>query len=390
MTFFPELPAFSPSSMLRRDKWLILLRWYAVIGLLAGVGLLKALHVGPQENIARMALTGGFLAILNLVYMAYASGNRHLNMTQLVTLLNVQMLMDLLVLTSLIYITGGEESPLSFFYVFHIILASIIFPGGFSYLYSFLVIMLYSSLLSLEFFGRLNHMCFFPEIHVAGNPRVVFALWLVFVITMIVAAYLAQNVTERHRRVRRKLQVANNKLWELNESKTTFFRYASHEMKAPVATIQSTLMVIQDLLKENEDHRVHNMLNRAIGRTDEIIDMLKDLADLTYGKLQQQQFEDLDLADLLINLVRAAQPNAERKHQTLQCIVPEQRCSYYGDRLALSKIFSNLISNAIRYTQEQGKIQVTLVHSTDSCVISVADNGPGIPVAVLDARRAGP
>ncbi len=380
MTLFPDTPAFSTASMLRRVQWLIRLRWFAVVGLFAGAALMKIIELGPADSIFWMGIAGGILVLLNVVYRVVPAMRVQFGMSPLVTLLNIQMVMDLLVLTFLVYITGSEESPLSFFYVFHIILASIIFPGGFSYLYSLLGIALYSGLLALEHSIYLDHICFFHEIHLAGDIRVVIAIWFIFVITMIVSAYLAQNVTERHRRVRAKLEITNRKLQEVNETKTTFFRYASHEMKAPIATIQSTLLVVETVLGEAVDERVKDMIRRAIGRTSEVIEMLKDLADLTYGNLQEQQeFENLDLQLLLKELVIEAQPNADRKAQTLVMKSSDQTFLYDGDVIALKKIFSNLISNAIRYTQEGGTIKIKLKQINSHFQVTVTDNGPGIP-----------
>ena len=226
-----------------------------------------------------------------------------------------------------------------------------------------------------------NHVCFFNDFHLMNDSRIIIGIWFIFVVTMMVSAYLAQNVTERHRRVRDKLEAANLKLQEINETKTTFFRYASHEMKAPIATIQSTLMVIEDLLGAQADERVINMLNRAIGRTTETIGMLKDLADLTYGNFQEQQnFEKLNLRTLLDDIVSDIKPNSDRKHQTLTFSAADMPFDYYGDINALGKIFKNLLSNAIRYTQESGNIQVSLEKNIDSTyVIKVADDGTGIP-----------
>lgn len=380
MRIFPETPAFSISSMFRRDRWLINLRWLAILGLFSGVLLLNIFNLGTPTSKLWMTIIGIIMVILNLIYLFYASGKVHREMTNLVTLLNVQMVMDVFILTGLIYITGSEESPLAFFYVFHIILTSIIFPGGFSYLYSFLVVGLYSALLLLENIGVVSHICFFHDIHMASTPGLVITIWLIFVVTMLATAYLAQNVTTRHRRVREKLEIANEKLKKINETKSTFFRYASHEMKAPVATIQSTLMVIEDLLGKDADDRVLDMLERAVGRTAMMIEVLKDLSDLTYSNLQEKQkFVSLDLKDCLSDLISEMQPNLERKNQTIEFSPPRSKCEFFGDLVALNKIFTNLISNAIRYTQSDGAIQVILKRFDTGYAVSVKDNGPGIP-----------
>lgn len=359
---------------------MINLRWLAILGLLSGVALLKIIKLGPSTNVNWMAFTGLIMIISNLAYLVFASAKRQFGRSSLVMLLNVQMVVDLLLLTFLVHLTGSEESPLILFYVFHIILASIIFPGGFSYYYSILVIFLFSGLLLLGHIGIIDHLCFFKEIHLGGDIRFAIAIWFIFVITMIGAAYLAQNVTARHRRVREKLEITNRKLQEVNKTKTTFFRYASHEMKAPVATIQSTLQVIDEVLGDEIDDRVRDMAKRAIGKTSEIIEMLKDLSDLTYGNLQEnQKKEEVDLNSLLAELLADMHPGAERKKQKLVMHGPDRPCLYLGNLDALKKVFNNLISNAIRYTQDDGSIEVLLKPFADSYIIEITDNGPGIP-----------
>jgi len=380
MSLFPETPVFNTASMLRRDKWLIRLRWLALLGLTAGVIYFSVFQLGDSDIILKISLVAVVLLLSNSAYWAYATNRKQYSMLELVSLLNIQMVVDLILLTLLVYFTGSGESPLVFFYLFHIILASIIFPGGFSYIYSGLVMTFYSIPLLLEYFGVIGHIHFFHGDHPMEEPSVIILKWVMMMITVFGAAYLAQNVTNRHRRVYKRLKSANKKLQELNESKTTFFRFASHEMKAPIATIQSTLMVVEDVLGDKVDTQVHDMLGRAINRTAEVIEMLKDLADLTYGNFQEQQrFEALDLKLMLSELVTNNKVDAERKKQNLSLNLPRRECIYWGDMMALKKVFLNLITNAIRYTQTGGEVSVTLSHHDEYYTIDVQDNGVGIP-----------
>jgi len=380
MSVFPETPVFNSASMLRRDKWLIRLRWLAILGLFAGIAFFVLLDLGSSATILRIASVGLVLVLSNILYFVFTTKAKQYSLLSLVGLLNIQMVIDLILLTLLIYFTGSQESPLVFFYIFHIILASIIFPGGFSYIYSLLVIMCYSTLLLLEQFNAVVHVAFFNATHPLEDPGVVFVQWSITVITVFAAAYLAQNVTSRHRRVHASLKIANQKLQEVNESKTTFFRFASHEMKAPIATIQSTLMVVEDVLGEQVDERVHDMLDRAIKRTAEVIEMLKDLADLTYGNFQENQhFEALDLKLILSELVSNNKPDSQRKNQTLTLDLPLRECIYWGDVIALKKVFLNLITNAIRYTPDGGTVNVSLANHDEYYTIDVVDTGVGIP-----------
>ncbi len=375
-----ELPAFTAASLLRRNLWLIRLRWYAVLGLFAGI--LGTIFLLPGYHDARTL--GAVLLVLilsNIVYLYITRVSRHFTKERLVTLLTNQMTADLFLLSFLIYLTGGIESPLSFFYVFHIIIASIIFPGTRPYIYAGMAVLLYTTLLALELWLIIPHICFYPSIHVAGNIQIIVATWLIFLTTIFASAYLAKSVTDRHRKVRDQLENINRRLQEVNHSKVNFFRISSHEMKSPISTMISTLMVIRDVLGEEVDDRVLDMVDRSLRKGEETIKMLKDLSDLTYGSMQErQEFEQVNLCQIINDIVEDEKANAERKHISLTIRSSEKACQFTGDPQALRKIFLNLISNAVRYSNEDGEIDIEILDNESEVIISVKDNGMGIPL----------
>lgn len=373
------LPSFTAASLLRRNLWLIRLRWYAVLGVLAGITV--AYFLLPQQSYVPV-LTGLLVILIlsNLVYLYATRISNVFTKTRLVRLLGSQMTVDLIMLTLFIYFSGGIESPLSFFYVFHIILASIIFPGRLPYVYGGLAVILYSTMLTLDALHILPHVCFYPGVHLADSLELVIGTWLIFLTTIFASAYLAKSVTDRHRRVREKLELANRQLKEINRTKTEFFRFSSHEMKSPIITVQSALLVIRDVLGEGIDERVLDMVDRAVKKTDEMIIMLKDLADLTYGNLQERnEFKLLNLCEILGRTVENERPTMEHKNLQLELQMPESDCKYFCDEASMEKVFRNLVSNAVRYTPDGGSIRVILEVMPDSARIIVADTGIGIP-----------
>lgn len=375
-----ELPAFTAASLLRRNLWLIRLRWYAASGLMMAIlgiiFLLPGYH-DPRSLVAILII----LVVSNLVYLYITRVSRHFTKERLVRLLSNQMMADLFLLSFLIYLTGGIESPLSFFYVFHIIIASIIFPGRRPYFYAGVAVLLYTTLIVLEYMQTIPHISFYPEINLVGRSQVLVSTLAIFLTTIFASAYLAKSVTDRHRKVREKLEFINRRLQEVNHSKVTFFRISSHEMKSPVSTMISTLMVIRDVLGDKVDDRVRDMADRSIKKGEEIILMLKDLSDLTYGSIQEnKEFEQMDLCQIILDIIEELKPNAEQKgieisHQRLA-----RSCQYVGDPVALRKVFMNLLNNAVRYTPDSGDIQVSLREVHGDMLISVKDNGIGIPL----------
>lgn len=373
------LPAFTAASLLRRNLWLIRLRWYASLGLLAGI--LGTLFLLPGYHDPKpLAAILIILVLSNLVYLYITRVSRHFTKERLVRLLSNQMMADLFLLSFLIYLTGGIESPLAFFYVFHIIIASIIFPGTRPYFYAAVAVLLYSTLLTLEYIEVIPHVCFYPDVHVLGKLQILVSNWSIFLTTIFASAYLAKSMTDRHRKVREQMELANRKLQEVNHSKVNFFRVSSHEMKSPISTMISTLMVIRDVLGDEVDDRVRDMAARSIKKGEETIMMLKDLSDLTYGSIQEnKEFEQLDLCQLITEIIEELKPNADQKQIEIGTHKVADSCQYVGDPTALRKVFLNLINNAIRYTLEGGNIQISLKEQGVDLLISVKDTGIGIP-----------
>ena len=374
-----DLPAFTAASLLRRNLWLIRLRWYAALGLLAGILGSVVLLPSHHDQVSLSAILA-ILILSNLFYLYATRISNVFTKSRLVKLLQTQMTVDILLLTLLIYYTGGIESPLSFFYVFHIIIASIIFPGSLPYLYAGMAVVLYTLLLAIDHLHLVPHVYFYSDVYMAGRVEVVIATWLIFLTTIFASAYLAKSVTDRHRRVRAKLELANLRLQEVNRSKTDFFRVSSHEMKSPIITVQSALMVVRDVLGDGVDPKVMDMIGRAIRKTDDMIVMLKDLSDLTYGSLKERaEFKQVNLCEIIHDAVEAEESSAHVKGIDVRIEVPDEDCLYYCDPHALNKVFNNLVSNAIRYTDEGGRVDIQLRRNAVEWTASVQDTGMGIP-----------
>jgi signal transduction histidine kinase len=96
-------------------------------------------------------------------------------------------------------------------------------------------------------------------------------------------------------------------------------------------------------------------------------------------------FKPLHMEELLNSVVDFLSTRAKTKNQTLSLILPKEKLpELTTDPMALESIFGNLITNAINYTQEGGRIHVTASRATDKILVSVEDNGFGIEAKYLD------
>jgi signal transduction histidine kinase len=177
----------------------------------------------------------------------------------------------------------------------------------------------------------------------------------------------------------RQLNEEKAHLEEVNRAKTSFVRLVTHELRAPIAAIQSYLRLILDGYVPPERER--EIIGRAEIRAQEQLALISDLLELS--RLQDGPASDkasmANLGDILRDVVQQFEGQASQKNQQLgvsiSCGLPPVRVM--ADQF--KSVWVNLISNALKYTPEGGTISVRLVCHDDDIVGEVTDTGIGIP-----------
>ncbi|MGG6297541.1 sensor histidine kinase [Leptolyngbya sp. AN02str] len=165
---------------------------------------------------------------------------------------------------------------------------------------------------------------------------------------------------------------------------------ASHELRNPIAVIQTNVQVAlsdpePDIQEQQQQLKVIERLTRRLGR---LVDDLLFLARQD-GNLKTLRQEPLILEDLLHEVVEEQQAIAADKVVQFQIVAPEGnhgQVHVLGDRDQLTRLFTNLVSNAVQYTPSQGKILVTLQrlrHNPPQLQVQIQDSGIGIPSEAL-------
>ena len=173
----------------------------------------------------------------------------------------------------------------------------------------------------------------------------------------------------------------------LDRLKSEFVAKVSHELRSPLSTIHEQLgLVLRDAVEE-ESQRDQYLLTRAKEKTQSLISMIGDLLDLSRieSKSAKMDLKSIRMEELLRSIVDFLSSRAKSKGQTLALkILDPDLPELMTDPMALESIFGNLISNAINYTQDGGRITVTVSNLADSIRVSVEDNGFGIEAKYLD------
>jgi signal transduction histidine kinase len=174
-------------------------------------------------------------------------------------------------------------------------------------------------------------------------------------------------------------------LEDLDRSKSQFVRIVTHELRSPVQVTRSLLNVLDRGYVGDLNEKQTELLERALRRTDFLQKLIDDLLDLAAGKadvLATTERGLVSLCDVMEEVQRRFEAPAQTKGLALRLQCPTKGLDVWGDRSELDRIMNNLVSNAIKYTQE-GEVRVEIEPVDGTARITVADTGIGIPEAAL-------
>ena len=172
--------------------------------------------------------------------------------------------------------------------------------------------------------------------------------------------------------------VANARLRNLNRRKDEMIAVVSHDLCSPLTGFR---MVI-DLLRDKSEERTDELLGIMDHSATRMVSMVRGLLDIS--KLQADEIE-LELEDdvLASEVIRQSMEplaiNANAKRITLQLHVAPGEPRLRADRLRLSQIFSNLLTNAVKFTPNGGAVDVTVEPAAEGLQVDIRDTGLGIP-----------
>jgi signal transduction histidine kinase len=164
-----------------------------------------------------------------------------------------------------------------------------------------------------------------------------------------------------------------------------FMATVSHELRTPLNSILGwARMMKTGTLDETQASRALSTIIKNSETQNRLISDLMDVARIISGKLELDHAK-LDAAEILADAVESVRPTADDKHQTITFTVDENTAGAVieGDKDRLMQVFSNLLTNAVKFTPDSGSIDVSAERSDDFFEVRIADNGIGISVEFL-------
>lgn len=181
----------------------------------------------------------------------------------------------------------------------------------------------------------------------------------------------------------RELARAKEELERLDRFKTTFMLTVAHELRAPLNALQSFLWaILKGYIPPEEQQEV---LGRAVQRVQELLDLVDDLLKLAAAKSEKglEKREPVSLADVLEKVALLFRKEAEAKGLSWAVEIGA-RPIVRADPDQMAQVWSNLISNAVKYTPKGGRVRVALEERDGWAIGTVEDSGIGIPPQDLE------
>ncbi len=174
------------------------------------------------------------------------------------------------------------------------------------------------------------------------------------------------------------------RLSEADRRKDDFLATLAHELRNPLAPIRTGLEVMK-LSKDDPDtiEEIRCTMERQTQQLIMLVDDLLDVSRITKGKLELRKCR-VELADVVQSAVEASRPFVSESNHKLIVNIPQEPIYLDADPNRLTQVLSNLLNNSTKYTPEGGRIRLSAERQNNDVVISVEDNGLGIPSQMLD------
>lgn len=362
-----------------RIAWSINLRWIAVITFFVTLVLLENVFelLLPYNDIFEILV---LLALFNLVYFIISRWIKNFTFRAEFTFLTIQIFIDLIILTALLNLTGGIRNPLYLFYLFHIILSSIILHKNSPYIIASFVVLLFGSLIYLENAGFGHHEGFFRTESQSDQFYTVLVM-LIFSFSIFVCTYITTTFMKIFRSSNQELERVNKKLVQADKIKSDFFKFTSHELKSPIVAVKSAIDGVIKIESNNMRSAPLEILNRASSRVTQMLNILNELLALSKNKklIDGHSLREINLNHILNECISNEIIRIKEKELEIKTNFVETDVTIKGNEDDFKILAANLISNAVNYSPNKGCIKITTKVINGGVGFEVEDNGIGIP-----------
>lgn len=363
--------------MIERILWLIKLRWLATAGVIL-TGFLVSMFPEVSINSAPLFFLAATLALYNLAFFLYLKQiSRKTPLNLLVTtnrIANIQISLDLFILTALIHFSGGVENPFIFYFIFHMIIASILLSRRASFWQATFATGLFCMMVALEYGGFLPHHCLvgFMIGDQHNNLAYITGVSFALISTLYIAVYMATSISKM-------LKQANMSLRKKDRLKSEYVLRVTHDIKEHLSAIQSCIQPVTAGITGSLNEKQKDLLDRADRRSGKLIFFVRALLEITRIKLNEKVRTSIfSINEVAQTAIASMQPRANKKDITISSNLDPGAGKIQGVQAYIEEAISNLLANSIKYTPKTGKISLTVEGKGSDILIKIKDTGIGI------------
>ena len=377
------------TSLIQRAYWLIKLRWVAIATLaattfVAAQFMSVSLPTRALHTISILLIVYNFVLYDLLRY--WTRGGKAPSPARIGWFLTFQIVGDLFILAAILHFSGGIENPFSFFFVFHMIIASILRSKRQSYLQATLAVILFAGLIVLEATDVLPH---YHLTGVAGqglyaDKVFVLGFLFVFTVTLYLVVYMTTSISEQLRTQQDDLEKANSLLEEKDQVKNQYVLRVTHDIKGHLAAIQSCLEIVFNGMVGSLNDKQKDLVERAYRRTTKCMAFVTALLKLTRMKLSGHlEMERFSLKNCILSSLASVQTRAQAKSITVHHQIDPAVEDVLGESVLIEETLTNMLFNAVKYTPDGGRVALEATPDGDFIKVRISDTGIGIPPAEL-------
>jgi signal transduction histidine kinase len=177
-----------------------------------------------------------------------------------------------------------------------------------------------------------------------------------------------------------KLENAYAELKEEDETKSYFISTASHELRTPLTVINSYLEMFEDGMLGKLKEEQYNKLVVMRSQTDHMIRLVEDMLDTS--RLESRKFkiqkQPIELEEMARSAIDEMSRLADLKEHSMLLKINKKLPQILGDEQRIRQVFSNLLTNAVKYTPNKGRIEVEIKEEKRNILVSISDTGIGV------------
>ncbi len=391
----PSRPAYEADGFPRlqgRNAWLIQLRWVAV----AGVAVATAFAIGFGWILAPgpLMLVALMMAVINLAYQhglgSFVAGSEEGLARRKDTALALQISVDLCLFTMTLHWSGGVENPFAFFYVFHMVLGTMLFPRRVALLFGLLAFVLFGTTVVAEAAGWIPHFSLLLG-HDSGtvgelwrSPLYLVGYLFAFGLTLLGVILFVSSVdrqryrAEKDLREQQRILLSRERLVRIGELSAG----VAHTVRNPLHGVLNCVDFLRrSALGDNaETKEVLDLMEEGLQRIENVTKRL-----LTLTRDREITLRPTQLNELIQESIAYIDPRLNRTQVTVRTqLSPLPTIPLDSERFG--EILINLLDNAVHACRDGGAVTICTHHDRTNhrVVLEVRDSGEGLPETEME------